>query len=166
MDDDEHRKPHPHSPSGGGGPGAFRQSGPIGLHKHNWAGRDSGTDLDVLNIRVPRELSDHPGWAGTPDSTHRRGMFGGAGNAAALFRILVVYDPKTSNGSLYVLGKQGNKEKIALKGAVVVGGNDHITPTGNFHASYWETDHVSNKYGWKADTPWSNSPLGINAFGP
>lgn len=41
-----------------------------------------------------------------------------------------------------------------------------MTPTGKFTASYWEKDHVSGKYGWKADTAWSKSALGINAFGP
>jgi lipoprotein-anchoring transpeptidase ErfK/SrfK len=37
---------------------------------------------------------------------------------------------------------------------------------GNFHASYWEKDHVSKKYGSLADTPYSKTVLGGNAFGP
>jgi lipoprotein-anchoring transpeptidase ErfK/SrfK len=55
---------------------------------------------------------------------------------------------------------------VRLQGQVVVGGEGHTTPTGEFHASSWEKDHTSKRYGWMADTPWSKSFLGVNAFGP
>jgi len=41
-----------------------------------------------------------------------------------------------------------------------------VTPTGTFTASYWEKDHVSKAYGSLADTPWSKTRLGGNAFDP
>ena len=75
----------------------------------------------------------------------------------------MVYDAKTSKGQLFAIGLDRSKK---LTADVVVGGNGHVTPTGTFHALTWETDHVSKKYGSYADTPWSKSPLGINAFGP
>jgi len=78
-------------------------------------------------------------------------------------KIVVIYNAKTSRGEIFALGPDGATK---LKGDVVVGGDGNVTPTGNFHASYWEKDHVSKKYGSYADTPWSQSPLGINAFGP
>jgi RHS repeat-associated protein len=84
-------------------------------------------------------------------------------------RIVVVYDKKTSTGTLYVLGKLDKKDKnetVLLKTGVVVGGDGHVTPTGTFTAAYWEKDHVSTRYGFWADTPWSKSALGLNAFGP
>jgi RHS repeat-associated protein len=97
--------------------------------------------------------------------------------------IVVVYDKKTSEGTLYVIAKvekkdengnvvkdeKGNvvkEDKVVLQTDVVVGGDGHVTPTGDFHGAYWKQDHVSTKYGGAADTPWSKSPLGINAFGP
>lgn len=83
--------------------------------------------------------------------------------------IVVVYDKDKSKGTIYLVGTFGsgkNKtEKILLQGKVVVGA-DGKTPTGKFTASYWEKDHVSQRYGRAADTPWSKSPLGLNAFGP
>lgn len=81
-------------------------------------------------------------------------------------RVVVRYNEETSQGTLTVVGKVEKKDKILLKGYVVVGGKDHKTPTGQFHAAAWEKDHVSKKYGSAADTPWSKSPLGLNAFGP
>jgi len=78
-------------------------------------------------------------------------------------KITVVYDSKTSRGTLYAQGQDGSTK---LKADVVVVGDGHVTPTGTFHASDWEKDHVSQKYGSYANTPWSKSPLGINAFGP
>jgi RHS repeat-associated protein len=84
-------------------------------------------------------------------------------------RIVVVYDKQKNNGALYLVGTTGKgkdkKDQILLQGTVVVG-RDGKTPTGTFTASYWEKDHVSNKYGWQADKPWSKSPRGLNAFGP
>jgi RHS repeat-associated protein len=83
--------------------------------------------------------------------------------------IVIVYDKDKSKGRIYLVGTFGkgkNKtEKILLQGKVVVG-KDGKTPTGTFTASRWEKDHVSKLYGSQADTPWSKSPLGLNAFGP
>ena len=84
-------------------------------------------------------------------------------------RVVVVYNKDKSKGTLFLIGATGKgrnkKEKTLLKGKVVVGSNGK-TPTGKFTASYWEKDHVSTRYGWQANTPWSESPMGINAFGP
>ena len=41
-----------------------------------------------------------------------------------------------------------------------------MTPTGTFTAKSWEKDHVSTLYGNAANTPWSKTLLGGNAFGP
>jgi lipoprotein-anchoring transpeptidase ErfK/SrfK len=78
-------------------------------------------------------------------------------------KIIVVFDQETSTGRIYAIGQDG---KIAMEGSVVVGGKDSPTPTGTFHASSWESSHVSKKYGSFANTPWKDSPLGLNAFGP
>ncbi len=82
--------------------------------------------------------------------------------------ITVVYDPKTSNGTLTVTGEnKGDKSPTTLlTSSVVVGDKDHVTPTGTFTATYWEKDHVSTKYGSLADTPCSKTTFGGNAFGP
>ncbi len=82
--------------------------------------------------------------------------------------ITVVYDPKTSKGTLTVTGqnKGDNNPTTLLTTGVVVGGDGHLTPTGTFTASVWEKDHVSKLYGSAADTPWSKTVLGGNAFGP
>ena len=83
--------------------------------------------------------------------------------------IVVVYDKDKSKGTIYLVGTFGKgksqTEKILLQGKVVVGA-DGKTPTGTFTAGRWEKDHVSTRYGWQANTPWSKSPMGINAFGP
>lgn len=78
-------------------------------------------------------------------------------------RVVVVHDPATSTGQIFAVGQNGS---IKLHGDVVVGGKDTPTPTGTFHASYWESNHVSKKYGSYANTPWNKSLLGLNAFGP
>jgi RHS repeat-associated protein len=82
--------------------------------------------------------------------------------------ITVVYDPKTSKGTLTVTGQnKGDKNPTTLlTTGVVVGGDGHLTPTGTFTASVWEKDHVSKLYGSAADTPWSKTVLGGNALGP
>jgi lipoprotein-anchoring transpeptidase ErfK/SrfK len=88
--------------------------------------------------------------------------------------ITITYDPNTSKGSLVVTGKnKGDKSPTELlKADVVVGGKDpktgelHVTPTGTFTATRWEKDHVSKLYGSAANTPWSKTVLGGNAFGP
>ena len=82
------------------------------------------------------------------------------------YRIVVVYDSKTSKGTLYVVNGSGKDQRIVLQGGVVVGGNGHVTPTGNFHAGSWEVDHTSKLYGALANKAWSKSFLGLNAFGP
>lgn len=79
--------------------------------------------------------------------------------------ITVVFDSRTWRGTLSVTGQNpGDANATVLLTADVVGGPH--TPTGNFHASYWEKDHVSKKYGSLADTPYSKTLLGGNAFGP
>lgn len=78
-------------------------------------------------------------------------------------RIVVVYNPDTSAGQIFAIAPDGT---IKIHGNVVVGGKDSPTPTGTYHASYWESNHVSTKYGSYANTPWNKSPLGLNAFGP
>ena len=82
--------------------------------------------------------------------------------------ITVTYDSETSEGTLVVTGQnKGEKNPTTLLTAdVVVGGDGHVTPTGKFTASFWEKDHVSKLYGTSADTPWSKTLLGGNAFGP
>ncbi len=78
-------------------------------------------------------------------------------------RVVVVYDAATSTGQVFAVGHDGS---ILLRGDVVVGGKDSPTPTGTYHASHWESSHVSKKYGSYANTPWDKSPLGLNALGP
>jgi hypothetical protein len=82
--------------------------------------------------------------------------------------ITVVYNKKTSEGTLTVTGQnKGDKNPtVLLKADVVVGGDGHVTPTGKFTASVWEKDHVSTKYGSLANKPWSKTLFGGNAFGP
>lgn len=82
--------------------------------------------------------------------------------------ITVTYDPKTSKGTLVVTGQnKGDKSPTTLlTSSVVVGGDGHVTPTGTFTAQSWEKDHVSTKYGTWADTPYSKTAIGLNAFGP
>jgi len=82
---------------------------------------------------------------------------------AQIQRVVVVYNPDSSTGQIFAVAPNGT---IQLHGNVVVGGKDTPTPTGTFHASYWEANHVSTKYGSYANTPWNKSPLGLNAFGP
>jgi hypothetical protein len=60
---DKRHHPHPNSPAGGGGPGAFRHAGPIGVDKHHWAGSTSAsTELSILNVRISAEFTGQPGW--------------------------------------------------------------------------------------------------------
>jgi RHS repeat-associated protein len=82
--------------------------------------------------------------------------------------ITIVYDPKTSKGTITVTGQnKGDKDPtVLLTGSVVVGGDGHVTPTGTFTAQSWEKDHVSTKYGSWANTKWSDSAFGKNVFGP
>lgn len=87
------------------------------------------------------------------------------GKAYGSCAVEVTFDPATWRGSLKVTGKnQGDTAPVLLLVADVVGGPN--TPMGSYHASYWETDHVSKKYGSLADTPYSKTMFGGNAFGP
>lgn len=88
-----------------------------------------------------------------------------AGKFYAACTINVVFNGATWRGTLSVVGMNA-KDAIGtvLLTADVVGGAH--TPMGAFHASYWEQDHVSTKYGSLADTPYSKTKLGGNAFGP
>jgi hypothetical protein len=87
------------------------------------------------------------------------------GKAYSSCTITVEFDDNTWRGSLTVAGQnRGDTSPTELLTADVVGG--HNTPMGAFHASYWETDHVSTKYGNLANTPYSKTLLGGNAFGP
>lgn len=68
-------------------------------------------------------------------------------------------------GILTVTGQNhGDSSPTVLLTADIVAGPH--TPLGSFHASFWEKDHVSKKYGSLADTPYSSTLLGGNAFGP
>lgn len=78
--------------------------------------------------------------------------------------ITVVLDQSTWRGILTVTAQDGDASATVLLTADVVGGPN--TPAGSFHASYWEIDHVSKRYGSLADTPYSKTKLGGNAFGP
>jgi len=104
------------------------------------------------------------------DKTDPSGLLGcqSGDKTFATCTITVVYNPETSKGTLTVTGEnKGDKNPTTLlTSSVVVGGNGHVTPTGTFTASYWEKDHVSTKYGKWADTPYSKTMFGGNAFGP
>ncbi len=105
-----------------------------------------------------QHTSPHPaGFKPQPAATPAR--------VSQIQRIVVVYNPDTSHGQIFAVAPNGT---IRLRGDVVVGGKDTPTPTGTFHASYWEANHVSTRYGSFANTPWNQSPLGLglNAFGP
>lgn len=117
----------------------------------------------------PTQHGKHTGKISTPGPT--RGSHGaatahGSGplpKTNVIARVVIIYDAKSSNGTLYGVDGTG---AVVLKSKVVVGGGGHTTPLGSFHGSYWEKDHTSSKYGHFADTPWSKSPFGVNAFGP
>jgi lipoprotein-anchoring transpeptidase ErfK/SrfK len=88
-----------------------------------------------------------------------------AGKQYATCAINVAFNAATWKGTLTVLGKNTkDRAGTVLLTAEVVGGPH--TPIGTFHASYWEQDHVSSKYGSLADTPYSKTLFGGNAFGP
>ena len=88
-------------------------------------------------------------------------MYGGKSYASCT--ITVAFDD-TWKGTLEVSGQNPGDAAESLLHGEVVGG--HNTPMGTFHASFWETDHVSTKYGSLANTPYSKTLLGGNAFGP
>ena len=78
--------------------------------------------------------------------------------------IMVELDANNWKGTLTITGQNHNEAAADLLTAEVVAGQN--TPMGTFHASAWETDHVSKKYGSLADTPYSKTLMGGNAFGP
>jgi lipoprotein-anchoring transpeptidase ErfK/SrfK len=131
------------------------------------AGRTPGSTKKDTHIHVvPKPVghgspAHHPKPAGHGSPAHHAES--GSLKANQVTRIIVVYDHDTSRGTLYAVGADG---KVVVKDEIVAGGDGQATPTGTFHASRWEKDHVSNKYGAYANTPWSKSPLGLNAFGP
>jgi lipoprotein-anchoring transpeptidase ErfK/SrfK len=87
------------------------------------------------------------------------------GKSYSTSTITIVFDHSTWRGTFTVTGQNnGDATPTALLTADVVGGPN--TPVGTFHASSWEKDHVSKKYGALADTPYSKTLLGGNAFGP
>jgi lipoprotein-anchoring transpeptidase ErfK/SrfK len=102
-----------------------------------------------------QHTTPHPAGAATPKKP--------LATLSQVHRVVVVFDSDTSTGQVFAVGADGS---ILLKGDVVVGGKDSPTPTGTYHASRWESNHVSKQYGSYANTPWDQSPLGLNAFGP
>jgi lipoprotein-anchoring transpeptidase ErfK/SrfK len=81
--------------------------------------------------------------------------------------ITVIFDGQ-SNGKMTVTGQNKGDQtaSVLFTGLCVVGGRDTPTPTGNFHASRWEKDHVSSKHLAHEDVPYSKTRFGDNAFGP
>ena len=128
----------------------------------NWIANPQNFNMYAYVNNNPLNHTDPSGMAGCT----------AGGKTYSTCTITITYDPKTSKGTLTVTGmNKGDKSPTELlKGSVVVGGmvdgKLHVTPTGTFHASYWQKDQTSQKYGNEANTPWSKSPLGINAFGP
>lgn len=80
------------------------------------------------------------------------------------YRITIELNTSTWRGMLTVTAQSHNESSKVLLHTEIVAGSH--TPVGNFHASYWEKDHVSRQYGSLADTPYSKTLLGGNAFGP
>jgi lipoprotein-anchoring transpeptidase ErfK/SrfK len=87
------------------------------------------------------------------------------GKSYSTCTITIALDNSTWRGRLTVCGQnRGDASATELLTADVVAGPH--TPMGNFSATYWEKYHVSSKYGSLADTPYSKTLLGENAFGP
>ena len=132
----------------------------------NWISNPQNFNLYAYVNNNPLNETDPTGMAGCTKD----------GKSYSTCTITITYDPKTSHGTLTVTGmNKGDKSPTVLlePTKVVVGGmvdgKLHVTPTGTFHASYWQKDQTSTKYGrdgWEAKTPWSKSPIGANAFGP
>ncbi len=84
-----------------------------------------------------------------------------------LCTITVVFGQDPEGSVTVTAGKKGDQTLIQVfRGSCVVGGPDSPTPTGTFHASRWEKDHVSSKRLPHEDVPYSKTRFGDNAFGP
>lgn len=129
------------------GPTGTEQADQSGSSRPIGSGQSSG-------FKRNQHTAPHP--AGLPNPPRKLA-------SSRVQRVVVVYDEATSTGQVFAVGQDGS---ILLRGDVVVGGKDSPTPTGTYHASHWESNHVSKKYGSYANTPWDKSPLGLNAFGP
>ncbi|HEX4320604.1 MAG TPA: L,D-transpeptidase [Acidobacteriaceae bacterium] len=136
--------------------GGHRDPGPTGAGKTDVSG---GLHPRVKKPTPAHKKNQHtaPHPAGKPAAPKT------PPNPTKVKRIVVVYDADSSKGQVFAVGQDGS---ILLSGDVVVGGKDSPTPPGTYHASRWESNHVSTKYGSYANTPWEQSPLGLNAFGP
>jgi RHS repeat-associated protein len=124
----------------------------------DWIGNPQNLNMYAYVLNNPLRYTDPTGMSGCQ-----------AGDKTfSTCTITITYDPKTSQGTLVVTGQnQGDKSPTTLlTTSVVVGGDGHVTPTGTFTATTWEKDHVSTKYGQWADTPYSKTTFGMNAFGP
>jgi RHS repeat-associated protein len=124
----------------------------------DWIGNPQNLNMYAYALNNPLRYTDPTGMSGCQ-----------AGDKTfSTCTITITYDPKTSQGTLVVTGQnQGDKSPTTLlTTSVVVGGDGHVTPTGTFTATTWEKDHVSTKYGQWADTPYSKTTFGMNAFGP
>ena len=124
----------------------------------DWIGNPQNLNMYAYALNNPLRYTDPTGMSGCQ-----------AGDKTfSTCTITITYDPKTSQGTLVVTGQnKGDKDPTTLlTTSVVVGGDGHVTPTGTFTATTWEKDHVSTKYGTWADTPYSKTTFGMNAFGP
>ena len=90
-----------------------------------------------------------------------------SGKAYSICNLYIAFND-LSNGVVRVSAKNNgdHTEVEVFKGSCVVGGSDTPTPQGTFHASRWETDHVSSKGLPHENVPYSKTRFGDNAFGP
>ena len=96
---------HPDSPAGGGGPGSFRQPGPLNHvhvhgrlpHPHSPAGRRI-THLDIAKALATRDIyKEHPGAVNDPLSLVDTDKVGN-GQCAILLRVYAKAPPSIPNG--------------------------------------------------------------------
>lgn len=136
--------------------GGHRDPGPTGAGKTDLSG---GLHPHAKKTSPSHKKNQHT----TPHPAGKPAAPQSSPGATKVKRVVVVYDTDSSKGQVFAVGSDGS---ILLSGDVVVGGKDSPTPPGTYHASRWESNHVSTKYGSYANTPWEQSPLGLNAFGP